>query len=122
MPISNYIEHDIEKIKKIGKQREDKNFKFHAFLKGKDPDKIEEIVHRLYNEISLKIDCLSCGNCCIEIKPHLTKQEIKQISQSLNITTFQFKENYTEIDEEKHYIKNFPSSFFDGKKCSVYNY
>ena len=52
MSTNKNIEIDLEKIEELGKLLEDQNLEFRAFLKGQDPDKIDEIVQRLNFEIS----------------------------------------------------------------------
>ena len=115
------LELDLEKIEELAKDREDKNFEFRAFLKGQDPDKIDEIVQRLNFEISNQIDCTTCGNCCMKLKPFITEQDIKSLSQRLNFSPQQVKDDYIEIDEGDQYFKNLPCSFLKVKKCTVYN-
>ena len=51
------IEKDINKIRRLAKQKEDENYKFRSFLKSFDYEEIDVIVHRLYRTISSKIDC-----------------------------------------------------------------
>lgn len=115
------IDIDIEKVEKLGKLREDENFKFRAFLKGQDPDSIDKIVHRLNIEISNQIDCTACGNCCMKLKPCITEKDIKKLSHRLNLNPQQIKDDYIEIDEGVQYFRNIPCSFLKDKKCTVYN-
>ena len=119
MTINKDIE--IDKIEKLGRLRENENFEFRAYLKGQDPDKIDNIVHRLNCEISNQIDCTSCGNCCVKLKPCVTDQDIERLSQRLHITPQQIKDGYTEIDEGEQYFRNLPCSFLKEKKCTVYS-
>ena len=121
MSTNKNIEIDLEKIEELGKLLEDQNLEFRAFLKGQDPDKIDEIVQRLNFEISNQIDCTTCGNYCMKLKPFITEQDIKSLSQRLNFSPQQVKDDYIEIDEGNQYFKNLPCSFLKEKKCTVYN-
>ena len=121
MSTNKNIEIDLEKIEELGKLLEDQNLEFRAFLKGQDPDKIDEIVQRLNFEISNQIDCTTCGNCCMKLKPFITEQDIKILSQRLNLSQQQVMDDYIEIDEGDQYFKNLPCSFLKEKKCTVYN-
>ncbi|MBU4304822.1 MAG: YkgJ family cysteine cluster protein [Candidatus Omnitrophica bacterium] len=51
------------------------------------PEKIDKTVHSLYKQISSKIDCTNCGNCCKLIKPVLSKKDIEKLSKSLGVGT-----------------------------------
>ena len=76
---------DLEKIRQLGLLNEEENFDFRAFLKGQNPDDIDQRVHRLYKEISDQIDCNKCANCCKKQTPGLSKKEAEQISRHLNM-------------------------------------
>jgi hypothetical protein len=56
-----YLETDLSKIKQLAAKREDENFRFRAFLKVKDSNEVDSIVHRLHEKyVSLRSlsDCL----------------------------------------------------------------
>ncbi len=76
------------KIKEISKEKAEENWAFRAYLKECDmsPEEVDEIVHRLYKEISSKIDCVACANCCKEITPVLDVGDIEKLSTSLGIS------------------------------------
>lgn len=114
------LEIDLEKIEELGLLRQDENFEFRAFLKGQNLDKIDKIVQRLNLEISNQIDCTTCGNCCMNLKPCITEQDIKILSQKLNFSPQQVEDDYIEIDEGVQYFKNLPCSFLKERKCTVY--
>ncbi len=111
----------IEKIEELGSLRENENVEFRAYLKGQDSDRIDKIVHRLNYEISNQIDCTTCGNCCMKLKPYITDQDIERLSHRLNLKPQQIKVDYIEIDEREQYFRNLPCSFLKKKKCTVYN-
>jgi len=119
MTINKHIE--IDKIEKLAELREDENFEFRAYLKGQDSNKIDNIVHKLNREISNLIDCTSCGNCCEKLKSCVTDNDVDRLSQNLDITIQQIKEDYTEIEEGKRYFKHLPCFFLKNKKCTIYN-
>lgn len=56
------------------------------------PGKIDSIVNRLYREISLKIDCRTCANCCKEIQPVLEQEDIAKLAEGLGITAARLKD------------------------------
>jgi Fe-S-cluster containining protein len=115
------IELDLDKIQEYGKKREDQNWKFRAFLKGKDYDKIDKIVHKLTAEISAKIDCTTCGNCCVRLKSSLTVQDIKRLSNTLQLKENEFIDKYTVNEDGDIFLKNLPCDFLKDKKCTIYN-
>src|SRR4030042_2156501 len=117
------IEVDIEKINQISKRKEKENLIFRTFLKGKDDDKLDIIVHGLNEEISGQIDCTKCGNCCINLRPCLTKNEIDTLSRIDNVSRDIFIEKYTGEDnfEKIKFLKDIPCKYLSDKKCSIYD-
>jgi hypothetical protein len=56
-------------------KKENENWKFRTFIKGyENTEKLDSIVHRLNKEISSKIDCTTCANCCKAIQPTFTQK------------------------------------------------
>ena len=119
-----FLELDLKKIKLLAEKNEEKNWRFRSFLKFRDDLRIDNIVHRLYREISKDIDCTQCANCCRELKPLITKKEVKLIAASLNMHEEAFLEKYTDFDhdEKKLSLKESPCSFLKENKCTVYKY
>ena len=115
------MEKDLNKIASLSKFNQDENWEFRIFLKGFDVQEIDSIVHEIYQQVSSKIDCISCGNCCKIIQPVLNDKDIDQLSKSLKINTETFKERYLEKDEsDKNIFKQIPCPFFKDSKCIQY--
>jgi len=95
------METDPEKIKKLAKEKEDENWRFRSFLKmiDKSPEEVDAVVQRLYQEISSKIDCAACRNCCKELIPALEEEDIKRLSRAMELTVDQFRDQYVTKDE-----------------------
>jgi len=95
------------KIKEISEEKEEENWAFRAYLKECDmlPEERDAIVHRLYKEISSKIDCKACANCCKEITPVLDAEDIEKLSEGSGISNAEFKEEYLVEDEESSGFK-----------------
>ena len=115
-----HIELDLNKIKKSGKINERKNLQFRTFLKQQDSDKIDIIVHRLNREITEKIDCTQCANCCKILRTCIQDEDIKPITQRLNISEEQFREQYTEVAEGELLLREMPCVFLENNKCTIY--
>ena len=79
------METNLNKIKIMAPKKENENWKFRTFIKGyENNEKLDAIVHRLNNEISSKIDCTTCANCCKEIQPTFTKKILQKLQTTLN--------------------------------------
>lgn len=113
---------DIEKIKLLGQKNENKNYKFRSFLKSKDYDKIDTIVHKLYKTISEQIDCTKCGNCCKEQSLTIIDKEIERLSKHLKISIIEFEKQFIAIDDEGDKIfAHTPCKFLKDNKCEIYD-
>ncbi|MFO8067839.1 MAG: YkgJ family cysteine cluster protein [Bacteroidales bacterium] len=118
-----HLETDLEKISRISKSKKRENLSFRTFLKGKDNDKLDVIIQRLNKEIEGQIDCTKCGNCCINLRPCLTKNEIDTLARIDDISSDVFIEKYTEEDnfENIKYLKDTPCKYLSDKKCTIYD-
>ena len=116
----NYLETNLLKIKRLADIREDENYRFRAFLKGKDFDKIDKIVHRLHDEITQQIDCTLCGNCCIQLKAKLEKEEIAVLARLEDISPENYQDSYCEKDGPDLFLKDMPCRYLEEKKCSIF--
>lgn len=118
------METDLNKIRKLSKEKEDENWRFRSFLKTCDtpPEKIDSIVHRLYRKISSQIDCKTCANCCKEIQPVLNRKDIEKLSKGSGITVAQFKSQYLikDNDSENYLFNKKPCPFLKANLCSCY--
>jgi len=120
------METDLNRIKQLSEKKEDENWAFRAFLKGSDIPlrKMDRIVHKLYKQISSRIDCKKCANCCKEIELGLYKEDIDNFSKGLEISAEQFRKRYLVKGEEQgeFYFKEKPCPFLKNNLCSHYHY
>ena len=117
------IELDLNVIEKNARIREDQNFRFRSFLKGQDSKRVDELVHRLYEEVTGKIDCTECANCCLALETFFTKKEIGVVTDLLGWDSNDFIKTKTKPDEEeknRFVLKSVPCLFLENRKCSVY--
>jgi len=117
------IETNIKKIQQIADRKEDENLAFRSFLKGQDFNKVDEIVHKLYSEIAPQIDCLECGNCCINLRPTITDKELDRLAEIDEVTKSDFEEKYLMQDdfEDFKYLRSVPCKYLKDKKCMIYS-
>ncbi len=115
---------DLNIIKRDSEIREEEDFEFRSFLKGQDSDKIDQMVHELYEEVLEHIDCTKCANCCIELETCFKKEEIDSLTKHLNIDKDEFIKQSTKPDQfgdkDKYYLNSKPCQFLTEKKCTVY--
>ena len=120
------METNLNKIKKLSKQKWDENWGFRSFLKGYDISlkKLDSIVHRLHEQVSAQIDCTQCANCCKEVRPILSRTDIRNFSTGLGISPAEFQKMYlTKDDESQDVIFNkIPCPFLKDNLCSNYDY
>ena len=118
------IETDVNRIKRLSKQKEDENWDFRSFLKwcGTPSEEIDSIVHRLYQEVSSQIDCRTCANCCREVQPVLYQEDIERFSIGLGTSAARFRDQYLarEKGSEGYTFNEMPCPFLKDNLCIHY--
>jgi Fe-S-cluster containining protein len=75
----------------------------------------------LNEQVTAKVDCTSCGNCCKSLMITVSEQEAYQLSTRLRITKTAFDEQYLEKGMHGlNLINAIPCHFLSDNKCTVY--
>ena len=118
---------DLKAIEILAEEREDENMEFRAFLKQitmKD-EEVDEIVHRIYDEVIKQIDCTQCGNCCKELGTLVSEKDIKRLAKGMGITQEECIRKYCgkiEGKEPDYELTGPPCPFLRDNKCVYYEY
>lgn len=84
--------------------------------------KMDTIVQQLHDEVSGKIDCLTCANCCRSLGPAIYDKDIERMAKALRIKPSEVVSSYLRIDEDGDYVfKSMPCPFLmNDNYCSIY--
>lgn len=112
---------DLQKIELHSIEKEAENDAFKIFISKTDGAYVDNLVSKLDDEISPKIDCTKCGRCCQVLMIHVTEKEVEKLAENNHLSVEKIKENYVETSQQGQMILNkMPCSFLNGKKCSIY--
>ncbi len=101
------LEINLKNIQEIAQLKKDENLSFRNFLKLQDYDKVDAIVQRLDKEITPRIDCMKCGNCCLNLRPIASAEVLSKFVEEKDIRDFM-------------YLLSFPCTHVKDKKCTKY--
>jgi Fe-S-cluster containining protein len=117
------IHTDLAFIEAFALERQAENDAFRAFLSSHDDAEIDELAMALDSEVSPKIDCTSCGNCCKTLMVNINEQEADNLSGHLKMTRGNFDNTYLEKGSNGMMILNsIPCHFLSENKCTVYEH
>jgi uncharacterized protein len=116
---------DLVQIRQLAARREDQNFRFRQFLKtgcSLNPYEIDELVFQTTRRVWAGIDCTTCANCCREVKPGFSEEEVGRVARRLGMERQQFIETYLEPSEEDKLWRTrvTPCPFLKDNLCSIY--
>lgn len=112
---------NLTEVAKIAEEKEHENDAFRVFLKNKQSDAIDNVVHQINDKITAQIDCTQCGRCCKILMIHITEKEANNLANHLRLPVKIIKEKYIEESEMGEMIINtIPCHFLSGKSCSIY--
>lgn len=70
------------------------------------------------------IDCTQCANCCRQVKPEFSDEEVSRLAQRLAMTSQQFIETFLQpsdpLGEKPWTTRTTPCPFLKDNLCSVY--
>jgi Fe-S-cluster containining protein len=109
------------------RRKKDENYRFRLFLKTKcdlEPEEIDERVFAVTRRVWAGIDCTKCANCCREVHPTFSEEEVDRLARRLDMTRQQFIEAYLQRsepgDDNPWTTRTTPCPFLKDNRCSVY--
>jgi Fe-S-cluster containining protein len=118
-----HIETNLETIRTHAMAAEPENSRFRDFLKERNREQIDAAVFDLNKNISPKISCTDCGNCCKSLMVLISDPEADHLSAHLGQSRADFDREYLEKGSNGLMIMNrMPCPFLDNNKCSVYEH
>ena len=118
---------DLVQIRELAERKEDENSRFRQFLKtwcNLEPDEIDHRVLETTRRVWAGIDCTTCANCCREMKPTFSEEEVDRVARRLGMKRQQFIETHlerSETDSENPWqTRTTPCPFLKNNLCSVY--
>ena len=99
------------------------NWNFRAYLQQEvDPGDIDRKVHEINTRVSAAIDCTKCGNCCREIHPNMTSQDLSQLTAGLGLKESDLDSKIrVEADGTAVFCES-PCPMLKENKCTVYQH
>jgi len=88
----------------------------------KQSRQLDDVIHRLHDEVFEDIDCLACANCCKSISPMISLRDIERLAKRLRMKPAEVVEQYMELDDEGDYVfRETPCPFLmPDNYCMVY--
>jgi Fe-S-cluster containining protein len=118
---------DLVQIRALAERKGDENARFRQFLKTRcnlEPDQIDQLVFETTRSVWADIDCTTCANCCREMKPTFSEEEVNRVARRLGMERRQFIERYLERceagSENPWQTRATPCPFLKDNLCSVY--
>lgn len=122
-----FVAVDLVQIRKLAETREDENFKFRRFLKTEcnlNPDEVDQRVSEITRRVWAGIDCTTCANCCREMTPTFSEEEVDRVTQRLGMQRQEFIQTYLErsdADSDNPWqTRSTPCPFLKDNLCSIY--
>lgn len=111
-----------DKLKKAFETVEEENWMLRAFLKGQEPEEVDQIVNSMHKELFDGFDCIACSNCCKALVPIIEENEMNAISSKLGLPCEDFKKKYLVKAREGFMINKKPCPFLTETGCSIYEH
>jgi len=118
---------ELVQIRTQAEKKANENDRFRQFLKGRCKLETEEIDNRVFaatRRVWAGIDCTKCANCCREMHPTFSEEEVDRLASRLLITREQFIEAYLQRsepgDDNPWTTRTTPCPFLKDNLCSVY--
>jgi uncharacterized protein len=118
---------DLVQIRALAQEKADENWRFREFLKGQcdlEPGELDRRVFETTRRVWAGIDCTACANCCRQVKPSFSEDEVMRLARRFGMKRRQFIERYlerTEVNSENPWqTRTKPCPFLKDNRCSVY--
>ncbi|RYF91034.1 MAG: YkgJ family cysteine cluster protein [Chitinophagaceae bacterium] len=91
-------------------------------MNRQEMQQVDDIVHRLNDEVAAAVDCTSCGACCRQLMINITTQDAMKMSNHLQMEPAAFKSRFVEEGSSGMMIMNtIPCHFLANNMCTAYD-
>jgi uncharacterized protein len=113
---------NLQIIERAAETNEIENLRFKELLLSGNPALIDGLVFKLNEDITPKIDCTACGNCCRSLMINVDTNDAARLASHLNISKESFYRKYVEESSEGTLavMNTIPCHFLADNKCTVY--
>jgi hypothetical protein len=115
------------KLRVLAEKKEDENWDFRTFIKAHcdlDEAELDNRVSAITKRVWAGIDCTTCANCCKEVKPTFSEEDVARLSGRLGVARQEFIDAHlqkTKPGQENPWTTcTLPCPFLKENKCSVY--
>ncbi|OSZ82012.1 hypothetical protein CAP35_01710 [Chitinophagaceae bacterium IBVUCB1] len=120
MPHTAY-ETNLQTIAVAATEKEEENDHFMRSLRHYDGAMLDEMAHRVYEDVNAAIDCTTCGNCCKTLVVNITSPEIERLAVFMQMEEAALRDKYIEESLAGNcFINSIPCHFLSGTSCSIY--
>jgi uncharacterized protein len=120
---------DLVKLRQLAEAGAGGNFQFRDFLKHRtrlSSEEVDTLVCEIAERVWKTTDCTVCGNCCKEVSPLLSENEVERLAGHLGMTSSKFASEYLKPAERSEnapwVMRERPCPFLKDNRCSVYEY
>ena len=97
--------------------------RFLSRLENNPPKELDLIAEEIDKEVWQEVNCLACSNCCRNMTPTFTFQDLKRIASHFRMSIPDFKKKWLYKNKKGEWMnKSQPCQFLDLKTnmCSIY--
>lgn len=119
--INNHIITDLTEMAHLAAIREEENEHFRSFLETQDGESTDALVFSLQENVSKKVDCRQCGNCCKSLMIVVTEDELRRVAELTHSIPKDWREkNIEEGLSGKMILNTIPCLFLSERQCTIY--
>lgn len=118
---------DLVQIRQLAEEKDDENWRFRQFLKTRctlPQSEIDQRVFAITKRVWAGIDCTACANCCREVHPAFSEDDVIRIARRLGISREDFIALYLEPNDSDSDFpwktRALPCPFLADNRCTIY--
>lgn len=117
---------DLQEISRISELQRKENFDFRAKIKweSESPEALDTLVNKVQRDVSSRIDCKKCANCCKIFDILLTDRDIKRLATAMSMGVEEFQAQFVKKNNKDRnlYFKTKPCPLLREGACTQYEF
>ena len=127
--MSQHMTPDPVKLRQMVEAGVDGNLEFRDFLKHRtrlSSEEVDKLVFEIAERVWKRTDCTACANCCREVAPTLSQNDVERLAGHLGTSSSEFVSRYLQQAESTEdfpwIMRQRPCPFLKDNRCAVYEY